>query len=89
MKMTQLNEDKKAISKKISFDEFEDFFFTSDKKNLYKFILQTVEKPLIEMVLKKTRGNKIKAAQLLGINRNTLHSKIKKLNIKISEFKRR
>jgi DNA-binding protein Fis len=44
-----------------------------------------VEKPLIETVLKLTRGNKKKAASLLGINRNTLSKKIEELGIYIAE----
>ena len=49
--------------------------------DFYDMILHSVESPLIKMALRKTRGNKIKAAQLLGINRNTLNKKIKDLGI--------
>ncbi len=51
--------------------------------NLYDMVIPEVEKALIIMVLKETKGNQIKAAMLLGINRNTLRSKIKKLGIKV------
>jgi len=47
----------------------------------YDLILHAVEAPLIKMALRKTRGNKIQAAKLLGINRNTLNKKIKDLAI--------
>ena len=63
------------------------FFLENKTRNLYKHILDCVEKPLIEMVLEKTDGNQRKAATILGINRNTLHAKIKKLGIDISRFK--
>ncbi len=53
-----------------------------DSFNLYSMVIPEVEKSLIMMVLKETRGNQVKAANLLGINRNTLRSKIKKLGIK-------
>ncbi len=49
---------------------------------LYHRILPLVEKPLIEMTLKATYGNQLKAAQVLGINRNTLRKKIAELGIK-------
>jgi DNA-binding protein Fis len=50
--------------------------------DLYRLLMQELERPLIEHALEKCRGNKIKAAEYLGINRNTLHKKIKVLAIK-------
>lgn len=50
--------------------------------NLYETVIPEVEKALIIMVMKETRGNQIRAARLLGINRNTLRSKIRKFKIK-------
>ncbi|MEK9149755.1 MAG: helix-turn-helix domain-containing protein [Candidatus Desantisbacteria bacterium] len=44
-----------------------------------------IEQPLIEKVLEKTGGNQVQAARILGINRNTLRSKIKRLGIKIKK----
>ena len=49
--------------------------------NFHDIVLHSVEAPLIKMALRKTRGNKIQAAKLLGINRNTLNKKIKDLGI--------
>ncbi|MBF0152240.1 MAG: nitrogen regulation protein NR(I) [Magnetococcales bacterium] len=49
--------------------------------NLYDFILRMVEEPLLNRVLQETRGNQVKAAQVLGINRNTLRKKIQDLGI--------
>jgi len=51
--------------------------------NLYEMVIPEVEKSLIEMVMKETKGNQIRASKLLGINRNTLRNKIKKLGIKL------
>jgi two-component system, NtrC family, nitrogen regulation response regulator GlnG len=48
---------------------------------LYDRILEEVEPPLIRATLSATRGNQLKAADVLGINRNTLRSKIKQHNI--------
>ena len=42
-----------------------------------------MEKPLFEIVLKKTKGNRSKAAEILGINRNTLHVKIEEYGIEV------
>ena len=50
---------------------------------LYHRILRDVEEPLINAALIATRGNQIKAAELLGVNRNTLRKKIRDLDIKI------
>lgn len=55
------------------------------KGDLYSIIIKGVEKPLIELVLKKTNGNQIVASKVLGINRNTLRKKIKELKIKVKE----
>ncbi|MBI5739202.1 MAG: hypothetical protein HZA16_00645 [Nitrospirae bacterium] len=54
-----------------------------EKFNLYDMVIPEVEKSLIVMVMKETGGNQIRAARLLGINRNTLRSKIKKLKIPV------
>jgi DNA-binding NtrC family response regulator len=52
--------------------------------NLYQMVIPEVERALILMVMQETQSNQIKAAKLLGINRNTLRSKIRKLGIKIN-----
>jgi two-component system nitrogen regulation response regulator GlnG len=52
---------------------------------LYYRILPLIEKPLIEMTLRATEGNQLKAAYVLGINRNTLRKKISELGIEITE----
>ena len=44
---------------------------------LYNKIIKTVEKPLITSCLSITKGNQIKAAEMLGINRNTLRKKLR------------
>ena len=52
-------------------------------ENLYSVVMARVERPLIELTLQATRGNQIRAAQLLGINRNTLRKKITDLKITV------
>lgn len=50
---------------------------------LYDMVLREVERPLIALSLSATRGNQIKAAELLGVNRNTLRKKIRELDIRV------
>ena len=61
--------------------ELEDSLYKEKRGELYKFILETIEKPLLEHTLERTEGNQLKAAKILGINRNTMRSKIKRLGI--------
>jgi len=50
---------------------------------LYQRVLREVERPLITLTLQATNGNQIKAAEILGLNRNTLRKKIRDLNIPV------
>jgi len=49
-----------------------------DATNLYRQILDQVEKPLLEVIMERTHGNQSRAAICLGINRATLRSKLKR-----------
>jgi Fis family transcriptional regulator len=50
--------------------------------SIYDMVLKNIEKPMIEMVLGKAAGNQSLAAEMLGINRNTLRKKMQQLRIK-------
>jgi two-component system nitrogen regulation response regulator GlnG len=52
-------------------------------RGLHTRIMREVERPLIQATLDATRGNQLKAAELLGLNRNTLRKKIKELAIPV------
>lgn len=41
-----------------------------------KLVMEAVEKPMLEVVMRHARGNQTLAAQILGISRNTLHKKL-------------
>jgi two-component system nitrogen regulation response regulator GlnG len=56
-----------------------------EMSNLYETIIQMAERPLLRLILKQTKYNQIRAAKLLGINRNTLRKKIKELKITIKD----
>ncbi len=53
--------------------------------NLYETIMEMAERPLIRLILKQTGQNQIRAAKILGINRNTLRKKIRTLKIAVKE----
>jgi len=67
--------------------ELDSVLFDGKNGMLYKSIVEKIEKQLIEHVLKKTEGNQLKAARILGINRNTIRTKIKRLGINVSQWK--
>lgn len=67
--------------------EMEGLLYEEKRGAIYKAILEKVERPLIERALKRTDGNQLKAARILGINRNTMRSKIRRLNIDAGKCK--
>jgi two-component system nitrogen regulation response regulator GlnG len=67
--------------------ELGESLYNEKKGALYKTILDIIERPLLEHILERTEGNQLKAARILGINRNTIRSKIKKLGIDVSRWK--
>jgi Fis family transcriptional regulator len=64
-----------VVEAKIS--RFLDQIGTYYPENLYKLIMNKAEKPLLNQILKRTGGNQVHAAKILGINRNTLRKKMK------------
>jgi len=50
-------------------------------RNLHPMLIAAIERPLITRALQETKGNQIQAAELLGLNRNTLRKKIHDLHI--------
>jgi two-component system nitrogen regulation response regulator GlnG len=63
--------------------ELEAALEAGDEGRIYREVIESVERPLIEAVLRRTDGNQIRAAAILGINRNTLRKKIGELGIPV------
>ena len=55
---------------------------------LYDRVLEEIERPLIHLALVATRGNQVRAAEILGLNRNTLRKKIQDLGVDLTRGKR-
>ncbi|MCA3719955.1 sigma 54-interacting transcriptional regulator [Phenylobacterium sp.] len=55
---------------------------------LYDRVLEEVERPLIALTLSGTRGNQVRAAEILGLNRNTLRKKIQDLGVEMNRGRR-
>jgi DNA-binding protein Fis len=58
---------------------------SSDSRNIYQMLMTEFERPLIRLTLKETQGNQVRAAKLLGMNRNTLRKKIQELKIPVQK----
>ena len=55
---------------------------------LYDRVLEDIERPLIQLTLSATRGNQVRAAEILGLNRNTLRKKIQDLGVELARGRR-
>ncbi|MES2499706.1 MAG: helix-turn-helix domain-containing protein [Pseudomonadota bacterium] len=65
-------------------ESLEDYFKHLDGQPphaIYDMVLGCVEKPMLEFILHKVGGNQSKAAEMLGLNRNTLRKKMAQYNL--------
>ncbi|MGD9945170.1 MAG: Fis family transcriptional regulator [Burkholderiaceae bacterium] len=44
--------------------------------SIYDMVIQAVERPMLEVVMREANGNQLRASEMLGINRNTLRKKL-------------
>lgn len=84
--MEQRREDSKHSLEEL-IKEFEYGSIVGDRKKPYRCIRDAMDRHIIGTALRKAFGNQLKAARILGINRNTLRSKIKKLDIDVERWK--
>ncbi|MGB4812383.1 MAG: helix-turn-helix domain-containing protein [Methylophilaceae bacterium] len=73
------NEFSESIKK--SLDEYFAHLEGEQPHAIYDMVLQCVEKPMLEYILNKVGGNQSKAAEMLGLNRNTLRKKMAQYNL--------
>jgi Fis family transcriptional regulator len=81
---SNINQDEAATMSKESIQEvvqksLEDYFNDLGEQkptNIYDMMVLTVERPILEVVMTRAEGNQSHAAQMLGINRNTLRKKL-------------
>ncbi len=80
--MNAMKENEIASCIRKAIDSYLDDLDGEKPGHLYSMVINSVEKPLIEIVIQHTKGNQTHAADLLGINRNTLRQKMKQYQIK-------
>ena len=88
--LTQIKNDNKdneelGLSKMIDryFEKNMDKLLNKESNNIYPSVIEKVEKSVITKILEFTKGNQLKASEILGLNRNTLRKKIGDLSIDI------
>lgn len=76
-----MNKCELADSVKSSLDQYFKDLDGETPHALYDLVLNCIEKPLLEYIMHHAGGNQSKAAEILGLNRNTLRKKIQQYNI--------
>jgi Fis family transcriptional regulator len=61
--------------------EYLDVLGEHEASNIYRLVMDEVERPLMDVMMEYTRGNQSKAAKYLGINRATLRTKLKRYDL--------
>lgn len=79
--MTKQNEGLGAAVEKYLRRFYADTAETVELSNVYDAVVDEVERRLISVTLDVTKGNRLKTAKILGLNRNTLLKKMRRLNL--------
>jgi Fis family transcriptional regulator len=61
--------------------EYLDVLGEHEASNIYRLVIDEVERPLMDVMMEYTKGNQSKAAKCLGINRATLRTKLKRYDL--------
>lgn len=69
-------------------DEADNYFSQDGDVRILSAILHDIEKTVIMKALERSGGNRVAAARMIGVHRNTLSSKIRKYSINVGGFKR-
>jgi Fis family transcriptional regulator len=70
-----------AICVKSSLDQYFKDLEGEPPHAVYNMVLASIEKPMLEYIMTYAAGNQSKAAEILGLNRNTLRKKIQQYNL--------
>lgn len=70
-----------SISVKLSLEQYFKDLDGQPPHAVYDMVLSCIEKPLLEHIMQHASGNQSKAAEILGLNRNTLRKKLQQYNI--------
>ncbi len=77
-----INENELALCVRKSMDDYFRHLDGEKPSAVYDMVISHVEKPLLQFILDHAQGNQTRAAEILGLNRNTLRKKIKEYGIK-------
>jgi len=75
------------MSEVLSDEKIEQVLSHTPSGQIYRSVIHDIEKDLIEKDLVYSSGNQLLASRFLGLNRNTLRTKIKRLQISVEQFK--
>lgn len=80
--MTTVDEGELAACVRRQLHKYFDDLDGEPASHVYDMVMDCVEKPVIQVVLERAAGNQSRAADMLGINRNTLRKKMQRHGIK-------
>ncbi|MDD5423549.1 MAG: helix-turn-helix domain-containing protein [Candidatus Omnitrophica bacterium] len=69
------------------YDIINRYFYAGNSERIYDSIIDDIEKAVIVKALERSGGNQVAASKILGLHRNTLSNKIKKLNIDVERYR--